>query len=866
MVRGLKRLLVLVILIYAALRVPLAQAGGGWVLRPYWTFNTESPVTQVQAGDIDGDGAKDIVVVTADKWVRVLENDGDLLWGYETLFEPTGMLVDDLDGDGRTEEIILFGEGQETLLSHSERPVWTYAADPGDSFNVETAVDLNGDGRLEVVGGTSTGVVYGYDPWTNRTLRTRSVGTQEQAITGVWVGDIDGDARPEIVPSLAGGHFVFALEDDFSLAWAKRIEGEVGLAQGGDVDGDGQAEVVSLTTSWQLSLFESDGSQVWEDESLSARKGSGAPVPGQLIVHDLDSDGRAEIVVTTPAPSAAVRVFDGDAGRIWEHPLDALSTTARLKADDINGDGKAELVVTTEEQPQVYLLDAEGRHLAEYRTQGTTGALDYVDLNGDGWGEVIVGTQSGVQVFAASDQVVRRELWQSPRLGFMAALLLTDLEGDGQGEVLAGSTEGRVYALSDEGRLLWKVDLEEPVWALSAGDVDGDGQREIVAGTWDPMQLRGGGQVHLLEADRLEWSVEIGGGIVNGVALSDLDGDGGAEIIVGSGQSDGQIALLEGTGAIIWRREFDAPVTAVGAEGGTVLAGTQAGRVYRLAADGLSIGKYDLGAKVLSLDAGRAVTADGKFYHLADGGPALFHELGEPVHTAQLSADWVVTRTREQEIGLVGSDGLVCKEALDSPAFKIAVGDLNSDGEIEIAVSTEERVHLLGLALNQPPLITEPSLVDTRTGYAYSVDVNDPDGDAVAVTLEIWDPSAGVWLEQPVGSLAKGQFQGRLAWDVPEPFDTWDSGRESRFRFRYGDGSVEGITQSIAGPSAVPTVPWYLFYGRWVGLGVLVLLIVALNLMFYRRQRAHRLASVVQAEMLPRELRTDPDQAKIGRP
>jgi len=866
MIKHIKPLFVLLALLSSTVPVRLAHARGGLVLQPYWTFETESPVTHVRAGDVDGDGLKDIVIATADKWIRVLENDGDLIWEYELRFVPSGLLVDDLDGDGAAAEIIVHGEGQEILLSHSKRPVWSYVADPIGTFNSETPVDLNRDGRLEVVGGSSTGVVYVYDPATSRTLMTRSIGTQEQTVAELWVGDIDDDARTEIVSRIDGSPYVFVLDDDFSLAWTKRIEGEVGLVGGGDVDGDGQAEVVALSTSWDLLLFDSDGSELWKTESLGVRGALGDPLPGQLVVHDLDGDGRVEIVVLAPAPSAAVRVFDADGAQLWEHPLHALSAGARLRADDIDGDGKAEVVVTTAGQPQVYLLDAGGQRLAEYRTLGTSGALGYLDLNGDGWGEVIVGTQTGVQVFATSDQVVRRELWQSPRLGFTAALSVTDLEGDAQGEVLAGSTEGRVYALTDEGRLLWKVDLEEPVWALGAGDVDADGQREVVAGTWDPTQLRGGGQVHLLEADRLEWSVEIGGGIVNGVALSDLDGDGGAEIIVGSGQSDGQVALLDGTGAIIWKREFDAPVTAVGTEEGTVLAGTQAGRVCRLAADGLSIGKYDLGAKVLSLDAGRAVTADGKLHHLADGGSTLFHELGEPVQTAQLSADSAVMRIGEQEIGLVASDGLIWKGALDSPAFKIAVGDLNADGEPEIAVSTEERVHLFGFALNQPPLITQPSLVDTRTGYAYSVTVNDPDGDAVALTLEIWDPSAGVWLTQPTQSLDQGQIQDQLAWDVPDPFDTWDSGLESRFRFRYGDGSAEGITQSISGPSDILTTPWYLFYGRWVGLGVLILLITALNLLLYRRQRVYRLATVAQAEVLLKELRIDADQTEIGRP
>ena len=245
-----------------------------------------------------------------------------------------------------------------------------------------------------------------------------------------------------------------------------------------------------LGAAWDLFLLESDGRQAWHKQSISVENALDGPVPGQLIVDDLDGDGQGEIVVMAPAPAAAVHVFDGDGNQVWQHSLGAISSAARLTADDIDGDGGAEVVVTTVGQRQVYLLGNDGQRLAEYRSSpgsgGTTGALDYADLNGDGWGEVIVGTQTGVQVFGTSNQVMRKELWRSPRLGSaLDSLLLDDLDGDGRVEVVAKGN--RAHVLADDGRVLYNLDTGEGnYWgmgaSLSAGDVDGDGQQELVSG------------------------------------------------------------------------------------------------------------------------------------------------------------------------------------------------------------------------------------------------------------------------------------------------------------------------------------------------------------------------------------------------
>jgi hypothetical protein len=432
-----------------------------------------------------------------------------------------------------------------------------------------------------------------------------------------------------------------------------------------------------------------------------------------------------------------------------------------------------------------------------------------------------------------------------------------DVNGDGRGEVAAGADNGRVYLLSEAGKVLWEADLEELVRVLSAGDVDGDGRREVVAATWD-VTATGKGHLHLLDGDQRRWTVPVDG-YINSLAVQDVDGDGRAEIVAGSeARSRGMVQVMDGAGAVAWQRELDEAVTAVGGDAGQVLVGTRSGRVYRLAPDGTPTGEYTLGAEVLGFGEDLAATADGRVYRLEQNGPSLVRELGRATKWVQVGGDWIAVLEAGQ-VSLLAGDGSLRQGTLDGEGISLAAGDLNGDGEFELAVGTDRgRIYLFGLALDQPPMLTGPDLAETRVGYAYTVRVNDPEEDAVPIVLEIWDPSAGRWVSQPAQSLGEGQGHGWLTWDVAQPFDIWDSGQESRFRFSYEDGDQQTTTQEIAGPLAIPTTPWYDYYGRRAGLGALVLAVPVLGLLLYRRQRAYRLSPVGQAETLLSELRDNP--------
>lgn len=112
------------------------------------------------------------------------------------------------------------------------------------------------------------------------------------------------------------------------------------------------------------------------------------------------------------------------------------------------------------------------------------------------------------------------------------SLATADLNGDGAAEIIAGSTNGKVYAIDAQGKLLWNFVTNGPVHAVAADDLDGDGKVEVIAGSDDTC-------VYVLDSSGKErWRFDVPyykrKGIVRVVFTTDLEGDGKKEVIAGA--------------------------------------------------------------------------------------------------------------------------------------------------------------------------------------------------------------------------------------------------------------------------------------------------------------------------------------------
>lgn len=319
-------------------------------------------------GDVNGDGIPDVVFIGQGRqvvsspglYVMAGRSDGTLaapvrvdIGTQMTCYFLDSLVVGDLNGDGRADVAVGSNFCGVQVLTQTAAGALVPGAFLARTYaGILRAADLNGDGRIDLVGVGGNGnsvYIWRQNAAGGLDLLAPIVIAPYSAIE-LEVGDLNGDGKPDLVLSVSsfGGRDVAVL--------MQQTNGSFGAPQ-----------------------YLSTGS-VWGASSLA--------------LGDLNGDGRLDIVASTGGNSpTSIVVFYQAAGNAFG-PATAVSTfdgPSAVRVADIDGDGRADVVVLHAGfssvgiylQQASGLLAAEQRFVAAYGGNGSR-ALTLGDTNGDG--------------------------------------------------------------------------------------------------------------------------------------------------------------------------------------------------------------------------------------------------------------------------------------------------------------------------------------------------------------------------------------------------------------------------------------------------------------------------------------------------
>jgi hypothetical protein len=333
----------------------------------------KQPAANVSIGDLDGDGALDLVLVKGRHWPgksRVLLGDGrgriraahDLAGKAYRSY--SGRLAD-LDGDGDLDVVLSNdtpdpkltflndGKGRFRLGSSYGDPRW-------DTRNASVA-DLDGDGRPDIVIANRTDKEpVGYVCLNQGKGRFEAACTAfaRGSATSIAPADFDRDGLVDLaVPARDGGQsYVYLNGGKAAFASERRIpfgppDAIIRMAEAADLDGDGLLDVVAIDERRGPAVYFGQKDATF---SPGLALDNGKATPYALALADLNRDGKVDVVVgNVEAPSSLF--FNDGSGRTYapSHFGDDKGTVYGFAIADLDRDGQMDVAVARSDAPSV---------------------------------------------------------------------------------------------------------------------------------------------------------------------------------------------------------------------------------------------------------------------------------------------------------------------------------------------------------------------------------------------------------------------------------------------------------------------------------------------------------------------------------
>ena len=323
--------------------------------------------------------------------------------------------------------------------------------------------------------------------------------------------DINGDGKNEVVLAATSGE-VTALDGNGAALWSKMLESPISVTPTAvNVVGEPTPEVLLLNNHGVLYCLDGQsGAEVWRQQ-LAAGVEWGMTA---IVAVDLEQDGQVEII--TGDERGTVVCYSGDGRLLWSYDGQQGSTKCPA-VGDLGFGPEAEIVVSGKTGRVVCLSD-EGKAQWECEGAGPASSPVIADITDDADNEVVVA--QGAKLIALDKAGAK--LWSAPmKREVDSALTCADMDGDGKAEVFAVDITGYMACVAGDGSVKWTASVEERARrSPSVADVDGDGALEVLVAGYS-------GAIHVFSQDGyLKQRVALSGASNSTATVADLAGDG----------------------------------------------------------------------------------------------------------------------------------------------------------------------------------------------------------------------------------------------------------------------------------------------------------------------------------------------------
>jgi M6 family metalloprotease-like protein len=341
----------------------------------------------IAAADLDGDALDEVVLTTTNRgWIVAMRSDGSAAPGWpvtvdEWEHETVGVVVGDLDraADGAPEIVAFGSDGGVRAWDRRGNALDGWPADLRSEVLARAALaDLDADGLLECAAAAGPASVEGLrangtrvEDWPLSLAPGDSV---EAGRSSPLVGDVDGDGDLDVVSMGSGGGLFAhdAVTGDRLAGWPLSADPGLASAWVGDAEGDGEFDVLVAGRAGRIAFSSmpgvgAPGAMVWPTEAGSPA-GSGA-FPDSLL-----ADPPADV----PGLLATERTY------CYPNPATGPDLTIRAYLEE-----SADL--------EIDILDVAGERVARLSAAGVPTVNEIVwDLSGVASGMYVVRVEASV--------------------------------------------------------------------------------------------------------------------------------------------------------------------------------------------------------------------------------------------------------------------------------------------------------------------------------------------------------------------------------------------------------------------------------------------------------------------------------------